>query len=379
MMSLRPKDKGAEGKSFQSGVLTPQIMSLDKQAIRLECNATMKAVSFYQSLPISDSQSLVDVTVPEPVPGPRDLLVEVRAISVNPVDTKVRAGNGPVKPGAELKIVGWDAAGIVKAVGPEVTLFAPGDEVYYAGDVDRPGSYAELQCVDERIVGRKPKNLDFAAAAALPLTTITAWEMLFDRMRIDPADHGAVLIVGGAGGVGSIAIQLARRLTSLTIIATASRPETQDWCRKMGAHHVIDHSQPLAAQIKPVVPEGVTHVLALTRTEDHYDEIIEAMAPQSAIALIENPARPLELTKLKAKSISLHWEFMFTRARYKTPDMHKQGELLNQVSRLADSGQIQTTLQNDFSPINAANLRRAHALVESGRSIGKVVLAGFQA
>lgn len=338
----------------------------------------MKAISFHQSLPSSDPQSLVDIDVPEPTPGPRDLLVEVKAISVNPVDTKVRSGSGPVKPGESLKILGWDAAGIVKAVGSEVTLFAPGDEVYYAGDVDRPGSYAELQCVDERIVGRKPKNLSFAEAAALPLTTITAWEMMFDRMRIDPGEHGAILIVGGAGGVGSIAIQLARQLTSLTVIATASRPETQDWCRSLGAHHVVDHGQPLAAQIKAIAPEGLTHVLALTRTEDHYDEIIEAMAPQSAIALIENPARPLELTKLKPKSLSLHWEFMFTRPRYKTADMGKQGQLLNQVSRLADAGQIKTTLQTDLSPIKAENLRKAHALIESSRSIGKVVLAGFE-
>jgi zinc-binding alcohol dehydrogenase family protein len=337
----------------------------------------MKAISFYQPLPSSDPQSLVDVTVTEPVPGPRDLVVEVKAVSVNPVDTKIRSGGGPVAPGAALKILGWDAAGIVKEVGSEVTLFAPGDEVYYAGDVDRPGSYAELQCVDERIVGQKPRTLSFAEDAALPLTTITAWEMLFDRMRILRGDQGAILIVGGAGGVGSIAIQLARQLTDLTVIATASRPETQEWCLKMGAHHVIDHSQPLAAQVLALAPEGVTHVLALTRTEDHYDEIIQAMAPQSAIALIENPNRPLELTKLKPKSISLHWEFMFTRSRYQTADMAKQGELLNHVSHLVDAHQIQTTLKEDYSPLTAENLRRAHQLVESGRSIGKVVLAGF--
>jgi len=317
----------------------------------------MKAISFYQPLPSSDPQSLVDVTVTAPVPGPRDLVVEVKAVSVNPVDTKIRSGGGPVAPGAALKILGWDAAGIVKEVGSEVTLFAPGDEVYYAGDVDRPGSYAEFQCVDERIVGQKPRTLSFAEAAALPLTTITAWEMLFDRMRILRGDQGAILIVGGAGGVGSIAIQ-------------------QDWCLKMGAHHVIDHSQPLAAQVLALAPEGVTHVLALTRTEDHYDEIIQAMAPQSAIALIENPNRPLELTKLKPKSISLHWEFMFTRSRYQTADMAKQGELLNHVSHLVDAHQIQTTLKEDYSPLTAENLRRAHQLVESGRSIGKVVLAG---
>lgn len=337
----------------------------------------MKAVSFHKSLPIQDPDSLVDVTVPTPQPGPRDLLVEVRAISVNPVDTKIRAGRGPGQPGGELQILGWDAAGVVKQVGKDVTLFAPGDEVYYAGAVERPGSYAELQCVDERLAGRKPKSLGFAAAAALPLTTITAWEMLFDRLRIPASATGSILIVGGAGGVGSIAIQLARQLTKLDIIATASRPETQGWCRQMGAHHVINHSQPLAAQVKPLAPAGVNYVLALTRTEDHFDEIIAAMAPQSALVLIENPARPLDIVKLKPKSISLHWEFMFTRARFETPDMAEQGRLLREVAALVDAGRIQSTMQVNAGRINAANLKRAHALVESGRCIGKVVLEGF--
>jgi zinc-binding alcohol dehydrogenase family protein len=337
----------------------------------------MKAVSFYKSLPIEDSASLVDVIVPTPSPGPRDLLVEVRAISVNPVDTKIRAGGGPGSPGGELKILGWDAAGIVREVGAEVTLFAPGDEVYYAGSVDRAGSYAEFQRVDERIVSRKPARLDFAEAAALPLTTITAWEMLFDRLRITKSDEGSLLIVGAAGGVGSIATQLGRELTNLTVIATASRPESRDWCRRMGAHQVVDHAKPLSPQVKAIVPDGVSYVLALTRTEDHFDEIVEAMAPQSALALIENPARPLEITKLKPKSISLHWEFMFTRPLYQTPDMGEQGRLLTQVADLADAGRVQTTMLHNLGAINAANLKRAHALVESGRTIGKVTLSGF--
>jgi zinc-binding alcohol dehydrogenase family protein len=337
----------------------------------------MKIVSFYKSLPISDPESFLDLTADQPRPGPRDLLVEVRAISVNPVDTKIRAGGGPAKPGGELPILGWDAAGIVKETGADVTLFKVGDEVYYAGSVDRPGSYAEFHCVDERIVGRKPATIGFAEAAALPLTTITAWEMLFDRIRIGRSAKGSLLIVGAAGGVGSIAIQLARQLTDLTIIATASRPETQEWCRRMGAHHVINHGKPLSGQVLAIAPGGVNYVIALTRTEDHFDELIESMSPQSALALIENPARPLEITKLKPKSISLHWEFMFTRPRYQTPDMGEQGRLLNEVAAAVDGGLIQSTMQANLGAINAANMRQAHAVVESGRAVGKVVLAGF--
>lgn len=337
----------------------------------------MKIISFHQSLPISDPNSFLDLTGATPRPRRRDLLVEVRAISVNPVDAKIRSGGGPGRPEGELQILGWDAAGVVRETGADVTRFKPGDQVYYAGAVDRAGSYAEFQCVDERLVGSKPRTLDFATASALPLTTITAWEMLFDRLRIAKADAGSLLIVGGAGGVGSIAIQLARQLTSLTVIATASRPETRRWCERMGAHHVIDHSQPLAPQARAVVPAGVNYTLALTRTEDHFDQLIEAMAPQSAMALIENPARPLELTKLKPKSISLHWEFMFTRSRYQTADMGEQGRLLDEVASLVDAGRIQTTAQTNLGHINAGNLKRAHALIETGTTIGKIVLAGF--
>jgi NADPH:quinone reductase len=337
----------------------------------------MKAVSFYNSLPVTDPQSFVDVVVETPKPRPRDLLVEVWAISVNPVDTKIRGGGGPGRPDGQLQILGWDAAGIVKEAGNAVTLFQPGDEVYYAGSVERAGSYAELQCVDERIVGRKPRTLGFAEAAALPLTTITAWEMLFDRLRLNKSTEGSLLIVGGAGGVGSIATQLARQLTCLKIISTASRPETVQWCQRMGAHCVVDHRQPLASQMKAIVPGGVNYVLALTKTEDHFDQLIESMAPQSAMALIENPARPLDIVKLKPKSISLHWEFMFTRSRYETTDMGEQGGLLSEVAALVDAGRIMSTMQTNLGAINAANLRQAHALVESGKTIGKIVLAGF--
>ena len=337
----------------------------------------MKIVSFYKSLPVQDPESLLDLTADRPVPGPRDLLVEVRAISVNPVDAKIRGGGGPGQAQGELPILGWDAAGIVKEVGSEVVLFKPGDEVYYAGSLDRPGSYAEFQCVDERIVGRKPANIGFAAAAPLPLTAITAGEMLFARMRVDKSANQFLLIVGAAGGVGSIAIQLAKTVTDLNVIATASRPESQEWCRRMGADHVIDHSKPLAAQVKAIAQRGVKYTLALTRTEDHLEEIIEAMMPQSALGLIENPARLLDITLLKPKSISLHWEFMFTRSRYQTPDMFKQGHLLNMVAERVKAGQIQSTLQTNLGTINAENLRKAHALVESGKTIGKIVLEGF--
>jgi zinc-binding alcohol dehydrogenase family protein len=337
----------------------------------------MKAVSFYHSLPIQDPKSFVDIAVETPRPQPRDILVEVRAISVNPVDAKIRAGDGPGRPDGQLQILGWDAAGIVKETGSAVTLFRPGDEVYYAGSLGRSGSYAELQCVDERIVGLKPRTLGFAESAALPLTTITAWEALFDRLRLDKSAEGSLLIVGGAGGVGSIATQLAKQLTCLEIISTASRPETVQWCQRMGAHHVVDHLQPLASQVKAILPGGVNCVLGLTKTEDHFDQLIEAMAPQSAMVLIENPARPLDFVKLKPKSISVHWEFMFTRSRYETADMDEQGRLLNEVAALVDAGRIVTTMQTNLGAVNAANLKRAHALVESGKTVGKIVLAGF--
>jgi NADPH2:quinone reductase len=337
----------------------------------------MKAVGYTTAGPVDVLQ---DIELPKPAPGPRDLLVGVRAVSVNPVDTKIRAGGGPGSPGGAAKVLGWDAAGVVAAVGAEVTLFAPGDEVYYAGALDRSGTNSEFHLVDERLVGCKPASLGFAEAAALPLTTITAWEMLFDRLKIyvgKKASAGSLLIIGGAGGVGSIATQLARRLTGLTVIATASRPETQAWCREMGAHHVIDHRRPLAAQVKAIVPGGVNFVLALTRAEDHFDQIVEAFAPQGALALIESPATLLDVNKLKPKSVSLHWEFMFTRQLFKTADMGEQGRLLDEVAGLIDAGLVRSTMTTNLGLINAANLKRAHTIAAGGTAIGKVVLAGF--
>lgn len=335
----------------------------------------MKAVAYTEhGLPISDPRALQDVTLPIPQPGPRDLRVAVRAISVNPVDTKVRNGVAVTEP----RVLGWDAVGIVDAVGDEVTLFQPGDAVFYAGAIGRPGSNAEYQLVDERIVGHKPASLDDAAAAALPLTAITAWELLFDRLRI--AEGGGegqtLLVVGAAGGVGSILVQLARQLTRLTVIGTASRPDTQDWVYGLGAHHVIDHSQPLTDGLQRLGIAEVSHVASLTHTDQHYDQIVAALAPQGHLALIDDPGQ-LDVMALKRKSLSLHWESMFTRSSFNTPDLQRQHDLLQRVAALVDAGVLRTTLGEHYGRINAANLRQAHALIESHRARGKLVLEGF--
>ena len=340
----------------------------------------MRAIGYARSLPIDQADALLDLDLPAPEPKGRDLLVEVRAVSVNPVDTKVRMRAAPAE--GEHKVLGWDAAGIVKAVGPDATRFKPGDAVFYAGDLNRPGTNAELHLVDERITGTKPASLGFAEAAALPLTAITAWEALFDRLQVKshtvPGAARAILIVGGAGGVGSIAIQLARKLTDLTVIATASRPETRDWALDLGAHHVVDHSRPLAAEVAALGLGAPGFVFSTTQTDKHLAEIAELIAPQGRFALIDDPAA-LDVNLLKRKSVSLHWEFMFTRSMFGTADIAEQGALLDEVSRLVDAGTLRTTLGETFGLINAANLRRAHALVESGRARGKVVLEGFGA
>ena len=337
----------------------------------------MKAVGYRKSLPIDDAEALADVTIEAPEPKDHDLRVAVKAVSVNPVDTKVRRRAAP--PAGGVKVLGYDAAGIVDAVGPQVTLFKPGDEVYYAGSIVRPGTNAEFHLVDERIVGHKPKSLNFTQAAAMPLTTITAWELLFDRLEVRPGkapDPRALLVIGGAGGVGSMLIQLASRLTGLTVIATASRPETREWCLKLGAHHVVDHSKSLADELKAIGHPQVALIAGLTGTEQHYPAIVEIIAPQGKFALIDDPAS-LDATKLKGKSASLHWEAMFTRSTFGTPDMVAQHKLLDEVAALVDAGVIVTTLAQELTPINAANLRKAHALVESGRSRGKVVVTGW--
>jgi zinc-binding alcohol dehydrogenase family protein len=305
-------------------------------------------------------------------------VVEVKAVSVNPVDTKVRMRALPER--GEAKVLGFDAAGIVRAVGPDATLFKPGDEVFYAGSIVRPGTNAEFHAVDERIVGRKPRSLSFEEAAALPLTTLTAWEMLFDRLDIRrpvPGAANAVVIVGGAGGVGSIAIQLARRLSDVTVIATASRPETQDWCRELGAHHVIDHSRPIAAQVEALGLGAPAFVFSITQTEQHFADIAQLLAPQGRFGLIDDPKERLDVALLKGRSISLHWESMFTRSTFQTADMVRQHEILSEVAKLVDAGTIKTTLADVFGTINAGNLKRAHALIESGKARGKIVLSGF--
>ena len=337
----------------------------------------MRAVGYRQSQPITAETSLIDLDLPVPKAAGRDLLVEVKAVSVNPVDTKLRVRSQPAE--GQANVLGWDAAGIVRAVGPEVTGFKPGDAVFYAGAIDRPGSNAEFHLVDERIVGPKPKSLGFAEAAALPLTAITAWEMLFDRLDIRkpvPGAANALLIIGGAGGVGSIAIQLARQLSDVTVIATASRPETRAWSQELGAHHVIDHTKPLPAQIAALGIGAPAFVFSTTHTDTHLEGIVELMAPQGRFGLIDDP-KTLDANPLKRKSLSLHWELMFTRSLFQTADMGEQGKLLAEVSRLVDEGKIRTTLAEHFGTINAANLKRAHALIESNRAKGKIVLEGF--
>ena len=338
----------------------------------------MRAVTYTEGARIDAPDALLDTTFPDPVPVGRDLLVRVQAVSVNPIDTKVR--QGAYKQGCEPKVLGWDAAGTVVSVGPEAHLFKPGDAVFYAGALDRPGSNAAFQCVDERLVGAKPANLDFAAAAALPLTALTAWEMLFDRLDVAtpvPGAAPAILIVGGAGGVGPIAIQLARQLTDLIVIATASRPETAQWSRDLGAHHVIDHAKPLATEVAALgLPGAPGFVFATTQTGAHLPQIIELLAPQGRLGPIDDP-ETLDVMPLKPKSLSLHWELMFTRPLFGTADMEAQHELLAEVSRLVDEGTLRTTLAEIMGPIRAENLKKAHARIESGRSRGKVVLAGF--
>jgi zinc-binding alcohol dehydrogenase family protein len=340
----------------------------------------MKAVGYTQALPIDNAAALLDITLPDPVAGGRDLLVEVHAIAVNPVDTKVRKSAAPAA--GDHKVLGWDAVGIVRNVGPDAVLFKPGDRVWYAGSITRPGSNSSLHLVDERIVGHAPQTLSDAQAAALPLTGLTAWEMLFDRLGIAPGKQAggsgpeALLIIGASGGVGSIMTQLARRLTGLTVIGTASRPETQAWVRELGAHHVIDHSKLLSEELKRIGIPQVRYVVSLTQTDQHFAQIVECLLPQGRFGLIDDP-KALDVTLLKRKAISLHWELMFTRAIFETPDMIAQHRILDELAELVDAGLVRTTLGEHFGVINASNLKRAHALLESGRARGKIVLEGW--
>jgi zinc-binding alcohol dehydrogenase family protein len=336
----------------------------------------MKAIAYQNPLPIADPLSLQDVDLPEPQPGARDLLVQVGAIAVNPVDTKMRMRSSPAA--GQWAVLGWDAAGTVRAVGPQVSLFKPGDRVWYAGAIHRPGANSELHLVDERIAALAPRSLSDAEAAALPLTAITAWEMLFDRLCVPRDANDALLVIGAAGGVGSILVQLARQLTGLTVIGTASRPQTQTWVRDLGAHHVVDHSRPLAAQLQAAGLPAPRYVVSLTQTDQHFAQIAELIAPQGRFGLIDDPAPgSLDVTLLKRKAVSLHWGLMFTRSLFETPDMVEQHRLLSEVARRVDAGTLRTTVGEHFGAINAANLRRAHAHLESGQARGKIVLEGF--
>ncbi|MGN6449802.1 MAG: zinc-binding alcohol dehydrogenase family protein [Brucella intermedia] len=337
----------------------------------------MKAVAYQNAGKLDRADSLVDVTLDKPVAAGRDLLVQVEAISVNPVDYKIRSGVSP--DAGQWKVLGWDAVGTVVETGDQVRDFKPGDRVWYAGSLTRPGANSEFHLVDERIVGRKPASLSNSEAAALPLTSITAWEMLFDRLDVRRPVAGAanaIAIIGGAGGVGSIAIQLARALTDLTVIATASRPETQDWVRQLGAHHVIDHRKPLAEQVEALGIGAPALVFSTTQTLDHLSEIVRLIAPQGRFGLIDDPDK-LDIMPFKRKSVSVHWELMFTRPIYQTADMAEQGRLLNEVAKLVDEGKIRTTLTEVLSPISAANLKAAHGVLESGKAKGKIVLEGW--
>ena len=336
----------------------------------------MKAVGFTHYLPIENESAFLDLHVEKPLPEGRDILVSVKAVAINPVDTKVRAPKDKVE--ETPRIIGYDASGVVEAVGPDVTLFKPGDEVYYAGDITRSGTNAEFHLVDERIAGRKPASLSHAEAAALPLTTITAYEAFFDRLGIDRdgADAGqSLLIIGAGGGVGSIGIQLAKQ-AGLTVIATASRSETSDWVKSLGADHVVNHREDMVTQVQAIGIKHVDHI-AIFNDMRHWDTAVELIRPQGGIVSIDDTDLPMPMGGMKTKAASFHWEFMFARSMHQTPDMIEQHHLLSYVAGQIDAGNIKTTVSEVLSPINAANMREAHRLVETGQAKGKIVVEGF--
>ncbi|HEX8441654.1 zinc-binding alcohol dehydrogenase family protein [Archangium sp.] len=338
----------------------------------------MKAVALKRYLPISDPESFLDVELPDPKPEGKDLLVRVHAVSVNPVDTKVRSPKDKTE--ASPRVLGWDAAGVVEATGPDVTRFKKGDAVFYAGSILRPGCDSELHLVDERIVGPKPRSLDFAQAAALPLTALTAYEGLFDRCAIDPGGRHAgrtLLVINGAGGVGSIAIQLAK-LAGLRVIATASRPESQQWCRELGADHVINHREDIPRQLEDAGSPEVDYIFNTVDTAGYWTVMGDVIKPFGRIVSIVETSQPLDLGRMMGKSASFSWELMFTRSRFQTPDMDEQHRALKQVAEWLDAGRLRTTLTEKLSPISAANLRAAHGKLESGKMVGKLVLEGWR-
>lgn len=340
----------------------------------------MKAIGFYQFLPVEDPESLVEVEVPTPEPGDRDLLVRVQAVSVNPVDVKVRSRLKTVE--EKPRIIGWDVAGVVESVGSDVSLFKAGDEVYYAGDITRPGCDSQYQLVDERIVGRKPASLSFEQAAAMPLTTITAWEALFDRLGVEKNASAnqaqrSVLIIGGAGGVGSIAIQLAKKVAGCKVIATASREESAEWCRKLGADEIIDHHKPFAEEFKRIGADEVDYILCLNSIEKYIQNMVDVIRPQGKICTIVGTNEPVDINVFKDKCVGFMWELMFTRPVFQTADMQAQHDLLNAAARLLDEGVLKTTMTENYGPLTAENLRQAHGKIESGSMIGKLVLSGM--
>lgn len=332
----------------------------------------MKAVGYQKS--VSGDIALTDLDIPCPIARGHDLLVEIKAVSVNPVDTKVRKAS-PAD--GEIKVLGWDAAGVVKAVGEHVTLFSPGDKVWYAGALQRPGTHAQFHLVDERIVGRMPATLTFAEAAAMPLTVITAWEILFDRLEVQRAPQAAsLLVIGASGGVGSVLVQLAQQRTHLKVLATASRLETVDWLQGFGVDDIVNHRRSIAEQLCAAGYPAVEYIVSLNHTEQHFAAMVELIAPQGKIALIDDP-ESIDIRQLKRKSVSLHWEYMFTRAMFGTRDLIMQHQILNQVAEMVDAGQIRTTLRQHLGTINAEHVGHAHRLIEQGTTIGKIVLEGF--
>ncbi|WP_017497580.1 zinc-binding alcohol dehydrogenase family protein [Flavobacterium sp. WG21] len=335
----------------------------------------MKAIGFKTSLPIAEEESFIAFETPKPVPGERDLVVKISAVSVNPVDFKIRQNSTKDTILETPKIIGWDAVGIVEAVGEKVSLFKVGDEVFYAGDITKPGSNAEYQVIDERIVGRKPKSLSLEESAVIPLTGLTAWEILFDRIRINPEkDKGkSILIIGGAGGVGSIAIQLAKKVAGLTVIATASRPETIGWCKEQGADYVVDHRN-LIASVQEAGFQQVDFILDFVDTNSYWDTMVELIKPQGHIASITGSSDPVALNKLKNKSASFSWELMYTRSMYETDDMEEQHVILNKLADLLDQGMLKSTLNVTLTGLTVSNFKKAHELLESGKTIGKIAI-----
>lgn len=337
---------------------------------------SMRAVGYRRNLPVSNEESLIDLELPVPEPGPHDLLVKVEAVALNPVDYKVRLNSDPA---GEPRVLGWDAAGSVVGVGEKVRRFEVGDDVYYAGAIDRPGANSEYHAVDERIAALKPATLSFSEAAALPLTSLTAWEGLFEHLGLENGgmnQQGALLVVAAGGGVGAMVAQLARALTSLTVIGTASRQETSDFATRMGVQHIVNHHKPLAPQLAEVAPAGVTHVFSTINTDGNLPDYVEALRPFGRIVAIDDH-ETLPIGLLKPKSIAFHWEFMFTRSLFQAPDQDRQHHILTQVARLADAGILRTTATKDLGPVNAANLREAHRILESGTAMGKITLTGF--